>query len=625
MSRPSSHEARKNPENDRARAFARRALFAGTVQAGLFSLLGARLAYLQLFDAEQYVTLAEDNRINQRLLIPERGRIFDRFGRPLAINTPTYRLRMVPEQAPDPQAVLDRLAAIIDLSPRQREDALAEMRVRRSFIPVSLREDLTWDEVARVSIQAPELPGIILDSAQRRFYPEGEMLAHLLGYLGPANEREQEAGDDPLLNLPDFRLGKNGVERISDLKLRGSAGQSRVEVNALGREIRELQRDPGVPGEDVRLTLDLELQRFVHERLSQELSATAIVMDVTDGAILALSSVPAFAPEDFANGISQRKWSELLNNPRTPLVNKAIAGTYPPGSTFKMLTALAALEAGVVNPSYQAYCPGHMSLGRSRFHCWKRGGHGRLNMRQAIERSCDVYFYDIARKVGVDKIAEIANRFGLGGTTGIDLPGEKGGLIPTRAWKRSTFDDIWHPGETLVIGIGQGYVSATPLQLATMTARLANGRLAVTPWLGTPPTEPFAPLTVNPAHLDVVREGMHMVVYGERGTARRAKVSLEGVELAGKTGTSQVKRITAADRASGRYKRDDIPWRERDHALFVAFAPYINPRYAVTVVVEHGESGSRTASPIARDIMDKTLRLNPARHSITTAALDQPR
>jgi penicillin-binding protein 2 len=426
---------------------------------------------------------------------------------------------------------------------------------------------------------------------------------------------EQAEDPDPLLHLPEFRIGKSGIEHSYDRVLRGRAGLSRVEVNALGREIRELGRQEGVAGEDIRLSLDLELQRFAIDRLSAQPAASAVVLDARTGGVMALASVPSFDPRLFSGRLRHGTWQELSTDPRTPLVNKCIRGQYPPGSTFKIVTAMAALEHGI-SPDHTVFCSGSTSLGRAVFHCWKEHGHGSIALTQALAQSCDVYFYDVARRVGVDALAAMATRFGFGTTLGIDLPGEQPGLIPTTAWKRATLGESWQKGETLVCGIGQGYVSATPLQLAVMAARVANGGLGVTPWLvppapGTPPPEPIG---VSAASLALVLGGMREVVHGARGTARAADLGLPGVELAGKTGTAQVRRISRADRAAGRHKRTDIPWIERHHALFVCAAPFADPRYAVAVVVEHGQSGAAAAAPIARDIMRRALQLDPAGH-----------
>jgi penicillin-binding protein 2 len=603
-------------EADRWRAFSRRtALLAGT-QLGLLGLLAGRLYDLQVLEADQYALLADENRINHRLLPPERGRIFDRHHVAIARNVPTYRVRIVPEQAGEMRRTLAALGRLIDLPPGRIDAVLAEARARRSFVPITVREDLVWDEVARIAVRAPELPGVGLDAGLVRQYPAGRAAAHVLGYVGPVSERELNG--DPLLELPEFRHGKAGIERRYDGALRGEAGLSRFEVNALGREIKELYREDGKAGADLELTIDLRLQRYVQARIRQEQSASAVVLDVHSGEVLALASVPGFDPNAFTNGLSGASWHELITDPRAPLVNKAISGRYPPGSTFKMVVALAALEAGATDPEHEVYCPGFMQLGNHRFHCWRRWGHGRLTLVEAIEQSCDVYFYELARKVGIDAIAAMARRFGLGQRLALDLPGEQPGLVPDRDWKLGARGEPWQKGETLVVGIGQGYLQATPLQLAVMTARIANGGRAVLPWLVRPPygkaaSEPPASLGISERALSLVRQGMDRVVNGERGTARQARLDERLGTLAGKTGTAQVMRISRSERLSGVRDNEDKPWEERDHALFVAFAPMEAPRYAVSVVIEHGGSGSKAAAPVARDIMRRALELDVSR------------
>jgi penicillin-binding protein 2 len=607
-------------DSERHRSFSRRALLVAGAQMALFGGLATRLWHLQVDQGERYRLLAEDNRINQRLLVPPRGRILDRRGRELARNVPTYRVRIVRERARDAKATLEALGRLIAIADARRAAVLAELGAVRGFHPVTIRDDLAWHEVARVAVNMPDLPGIVLDAIDVRAYPHGEALAHVLGYLGPPAGPDQAADPDPLLRLPEFRIGRSGIEQAYDRRLRGGAGLTRVEVNAVGRELRELSRDEPAAGSDLELSLDLDLQRYCFERLSGELAASTVVLDVTSGAVRALASVPSFAPSAFQSRLSPRLWKELRDNPRTPLVNKCIRGQYPPGSTFKMITALAALEAGVA-PTARVGCSGVYALGNARFHCWKEHGHGSVAMGQAIEQSCDVYFYDMARRVGVDAIASVASRLGLGAPTGLDLPGELPGLIPTRAWKREKLSQPWHQGETLVTGIGQGFVLATPLQLALMTARMCNGGKAVRPWLVRTEDAPEpAGLGVPAEHLAIVLRGMRDVVHGGRGTARQAALGLPGVEMGGKTGTSQVKRISRADRLAGKHKRRDRPWEERDHALFVCFAPYDAPRFAVSVIVEHGEGGSRAAAPIARDVMRRALELFPAEGERTVAA-----
>jgi penicillin-binding protein 2 len=605
---------------DRTRSFTRRALVVGGLQTALFGLLAGRLWQLQVDQSPQYSLLAEENRVSQRLTVPPRGRILDRNGEILARNRPSYRVRIIRENTRDLDATLDALARLIPLDARQRAEIVHLARTQRAFLPVLVREGLSWDEVTAVAVHSPHLPGVVLDSTLLREYPHAEVLAHVLGYVGPVNKEEQALDFDPLMRLPEFRIGKNGIEHSYDQQLRGRAGRRRVEVNAIGREIRELDRDDGEPGEDVRLSLDMELQQFAYERLSAELSASSVVVDVNTGAVLALASVPSFDPTAFLGRLSHQQWKEWRDSPRTPLVNKCIRGQYPPGSTFKMITGLAALEAGLVTPNYDVFCGGYTSLGNARFHCWK--SHGRVAFHEALSQSCDVYFYDLARRVGVDGIATMAKRFGLGDTLGLDIPGEQPGLVPTSQWKRETLGESWQRGETLVIGIGQGFMLTTPLQLAIMTARMCNGGRAVKPWFvrdGREPLPEVGSIGVSKVNLDHALKGMQMVVNAQRGTAHRHRLTLPDVQMGGKTGTSQVRRITRAERAAGLHKRKDRPWEHRHHALFVCYAPTAAPRYAISVIVEHGQSGSAAAAPIARDIMTKVLELDPSGRSLSVS------
>jgi penicillin-binding protein 2 len=606
-----------NREAERLRSFSRRTLLIGAGQLAVFGALAGRLYYLQVVAADQYALLADENRINHRLLPPARGVVRDRNGVSLAGNRPTYRVLVIPEQAKDVAATLDAVGRLIPLAPERVAEVLAEAGRRRAFVPITIRDDLAWWELSRIAVHAPELPGVALDSGLLRDYPLREVTAHVVGYVGPVAESELDG--DSVLELPEFRIGKNGIEKTYESLLRGRAGISRYEVNALGREIKQLYRQDGEPGADLDLTIDLELQRQVHRRLAKEQSASAVVLDVHGGEVLALASVPAFDPGAFGNGLSRDLWQALTTDPRAPLMNKAIAGQYPPGSTFKMIVALAALEAGVATPDLKVNCPGHLRFGSHTFHCWKRGGHGELALVDAVAQSCDVYFYELARKVGVDPIAAMARRFGLGARLGIDLPGERAGLVPDKAWKLATLGERWHQGETLVVGIGQGFLQATPLQLAVMAARLATGR-AVLPSLvrggaaqSLTAAGPAPPIGVSDWSLTFVRRGMFEVVNGEKGTARAQRLNLAGLAMAGKTGTSQVRRISRSERLTGLRKNEEKPWEERDHALFVAFAPFHEPRYALAVVVEHGGSGSTSAAPIARDIMAKVLELDPTR------------
>ena len=599
------------PRSDRR--LTRRGLLLLGAQAGMMGLLAWRMRRLQVEQSSEFRLLAEENRINIRLIPPARGRIFDAQGRPLAANRSNYRIAMVRERTPDPEAVLEELSRLIPISAREREKALTEMRRKSAFVPVTVAEHLAWEDFARVAANAPALPGVEVEAGLTRYYPEGADFAHVVGYVGRVNERELKAdgGATPLLQIPDFQIGKSGVELREETRLRGSEGISRIEVNALGRVIRELDRKEGDPGDDLQLAVDLDLQRYAMERLGGE-SAAAVMMDVTNGDVALLASSPGFEPNQFVFGISSRNWKALLDDPYRPLANKTVSGLYPPGSTFKMVVALAALEAGALDPAEKIFCNGRYKLGDRYFHCWRRGGHGHVDLNQSLEQSCDVFYYEIAKRVGIEAITNMANRLGLGVRHDLPLPAVREGLTPTKAWKKRVHDQSWLIGDSLNAGIGQGYVLASPLQLAVMTARLATGR-AVVPRLirgrrGLPLSDPQAPLLdVNPAHLRMVREGMDSVVNSRRGTARKSRIAEENNRMAGKTGTSQVRRITKAERAAGVIRNEDLPWERRDHALFVCYAPMDRPRYACAVVVEHGGGGSAAAAPIARDLMMRAL------------------
>jgi penicillin-binding protein 2 len=607
-------------EPGRNRLFSRRATLLLGGQLGLFGLLAGRLYWLQVVESEKYQVLSDTNRISLRLVPPVRGKILDRRGEALAVNRPNYRIVLIPELTGNVATTLDVLGNLLSIGEADRRRILRDVARKRRFVPIVIKDNLTWDDVSRIAVNTQDLPGVQFDVGFSREYPLGSDLAHLVGYVAPP--AESDLTGDPLLELPDFRIGRNGIERVYDLAMRGRGGTSQVEVNAVGRPIRELSRSDGDPGLDIALTIDAGLQRFCMQRLSREESAAAVVLEVGTGEVLAAVSWPSFDPNDFATGIPAGLWRQLLADTRGPLTNKAVSGMYAPGSTYKMLVALAALEAGVVTPDQRIACPGHMDLGDNRFHCWKRGGHGAVDMVEAIKQSCDVYFYEIARRCGIDRIAAMSRRFGLGQVLGVDLPAERSGLIPTRAWKEGLYKKPWAQGDTLVAGIGQGFVLSTPLQLAVMTARMVNGGRAIDPHLVRDRVEgrsllaradAAAPsLGIPPAHLTLMLKAMSGVVNDPRGTAFRARIEEPEFAMGGKTGTSQVRRITAQERASGMRKPHEVPWNERDHALFVGYAPVREPRYACAAIVEHGGGGSAIAAPIVRDILLEAQRRDSA-------------
>lgn len=612
-----------NRDSEWVRMFNRRAAVIAGGQAVLVSTLVGRLYYLQVVESKRYAMLAEDNRINMQLLPPPRGRILDRFGQPLAINQQNFRVLIVPEQARALSETLEALGQIIPLSDFDRERIKKEASRKRGFLPVTVHENLTWEDMSRIQVNAPDLPGVMIDLGLTRYYPQHENAAHLLGYVAAVDEADLNG--DPLLQLPGFRVGKEGIEKVFDDSLRGKAGASQIEVNAYGRVIRELDRKEGEPGADVVLTIDERIQHYAAERLEGE-SASVVVMDVHTGDLLALVSNPSFDANAFSRGLTNDEWKALSTNDHKPLVNKAVAGQYSPGSTFKLVVTLAALENQVISPEQTVSCNGRYVLGNYVKRCHKV--HGTVNMQRAISVSCDVYFYEIARRMGVDKIAAMARKLGLGDVSGIGLPGEQRGLVPTEAWKKAARNEKWSPGDTLNVGIGQGDVLATPLQLAVMAARVANGGLEVKPRLVRPATGAESPdiaadlpsLGISETHLGILKEGMFDVVNGPPGatTAMTARLRFKDPErrdwtLSGKTGTAAVRRVSVAEREAGARDPAELPWHLRDNALFVAFAPSHQPRYAIAVVVDHAMGGGgKIAAPIARDIMERVLDLDPS-------------
>jgi len=620
-------------DDQKYKIFTRRAsLIAGGMLVLSSSLVG-RLYYLQVVSRDQYRLLADKNRISLRLLAPERGKILDRHGHGLAVNRTDYRVNIIPEQAEDVEQTLEALNAILPVSERRRKRILRAVKRQRAFLPVMVAENLDWETFARVNINIPELPGIQPDMGITRFYPEQDLLAHIVGYVSSVNE--SEIGEDPLLELPGFKIGKNGMERILDQKLRGRAGNSKVEVNVMGRVIRELSRKDSIAGDTLNLTIDRDIQKFTADRVRDE-SAAVVVMDVHNGEILALTSTPAFDPNDFNLGISQKKYDALLNDARKPLINKTVQGEYPPGSTFKMIVALAALEAGVIDKNEKIFCNSRYEIGNTTKYCWKRGGHGYVSMVEAIAGSCDVYFYEIAGRVGIDRIHDMAARFGLGRKFGIDIPGEKDGINPSKGWKLAYRGQRWQGGDTANVGIGQGDVLVTPLQLAVMTSRLVNGGKAVTPKILAPDSGDEAEAGATPAperipfdrrNLAIVLQGMDAVINSPKGVAYATRMKEKGLSFAGKTGSAQVRRISKAERDEGVRKNEEKPWIERDHALFVGYGPVENPRYAVSVIVEHGGGGSKKAAPIARDVLKYMFnqeRPAESRNAAISAGSDRP-
>lgn len=592
-----------NSEVAREQMFTRRALFIGAAQGALGLVLAGRMAYLSIFEQEKYKLLAEDNRVSIRLIPPRRGWIVDRYGKPLALNQPDYRLEIIPEQVANLDETLTALSQLLRLPPEELERIRNAAQTQPAYLPIEVAAGIDWQDFATINVRLPDYDGVQPVRGFTRFYPDGPAVGHLLGYVGaPTREQYLEAGRDPLYLHPAFKLGKDGIEKVLDEPLRGKSGARRVEANARGRVLRELSTLPDTPGDVVKLTIDRDLQAYTARRIGPE-SASVVVMDVWTGDVLTLVSMPAFDPNSFSDGISHKEWNALTSDDHNPLINKTIQGLYPPGSTFKPITALAALDAGIL-PTETVHCSGRYMLGSHAFHCWRRGGHGTVDFKRAIYQSCDVYFYHMSRQIGIDRIATMARRFGLGmDYESLALPNQRDGIVPDQAWKRRRYDTAWLPGETLNAAIGQGYTITSPLQLAVMTARIASGRQVVPRLIDQGNRKSAPKLDVPEGNLALVQQAMSDVVNFGGGTAGRARLPVPGVLMAGKTGTAQVRRISAAERAGGVISNNQLPWKFRDHALFIAFAPVEAPRYAISVVVEHGGGGSVVAAPIARDIM----------------------
>ena len=589
----------------------RRTAILGAGGLGVFGVLSGRFYQLQVAESENYAALSEENRFNYQTVLPSRGIVRDRFGEPLAANTLDYRVDIVAEQVRDLDITLDALSDVIPLSERELERIRKDVRRKPGFVPVTVKDHLEWDDFAALNMRVHALPGVVPTAGEGREYSSDGIFSHVLGYVGAANDRDVERDDDPLLLQPAFRIGKTGVEQAADKRLRGQAGRLRVEVNARGRVVREWPEpgDAAKTGSDVWLTLDAPLQRFAAEAFADDSGGLAVV-DVMTGELRVLLSMPTFDANLFVSGLTQADMDRLNGDEKRPQYNKVLSGGYPPASTYKMAVMMAALESRKVDPAKPVFCGGKVRLGNRLFHCWKRQGHGRMDMRDALKNSCDTYFYEIAQTIGIEAIADAARKLGLGQTYDLGVAGEKRGIVPDPEWKQTRMGSGWRTGDTLNASIGQGFVLASPLQLAVMSARLANGRQAVTPSLfaGVDQAEP-APLDFRPGNVSYVQDAMWSVTSEMGGTAYRADpMGLGEIQMAGKTGTAQVRGISRAERAAGVRKNKDLPWKYRDHSIFVGYAPYVNPRFAVGCVVEHGGSGSGRAAEITRAVLGEALR-----------------
>ncbi|MBP9829596.1 MAG: penicillin-binding protein 2 [Proteobacteria bacterium] len=573
----------------------------------LTGLLG-RLIHLQIFNRDYYRTLADRNRIQTRFIAPPRGQIIDNTGKALAINQSVYRCLITPESQINIDDEVKLLESVLGLSKQQAKE-LKRQLIQQSKIAAIVKENLTWEEMATLQLKFPDLPGLLIEKSQIRQYVYPDILCHVIGYVAQASQKDLD--EYSLAPIPGLRIGKNGLEKKFQQILNGEPGVQRVEVNAKRRIVRTIDQIDPKAGKDLEVTLNLELQEKIFRILEPHRSASAVVMDVNTGAIRAMVSKPGYDSNLFVKGIQKGDWKNLLTHEDQPLINKAIAGQYAPGSIFKMIVALAGLKEGVIDRDSHVFCPGHYNLGSHVFHCWtwKRGGHGTVNLERAIAESCDVYFYHVALKIGALKIVEMASRFQLGQLTNIELDGEKKGLIPSLEWAKFRKGFFKQKGNALNISIGQGVILSTPIQMARMIAMLINGGKIISPHLVKKETDSPEMIVdgIQPCWLEWIQQAMNKCVNDPRGTANRANPHLNDWTFGGKSGSAQVCRITMAQRADGTYK--DLPYHLKDHAIFVGYAPIEKAQHAVSVIIEHGMSGGGVAGPVAGQILQAARHL----------------
>ena len=583
-------------------SFDRRSMVIGGVQGGLGILLASRLGYLSILQNEKYKLESESNRVNLSLIPPRRGWILDRHGSPLASNRADFRVDVIPERMTNEGYTIGELAKLLRLSPVDLQDLQDKLDKSHGFAPVEVASGLDWDRFAAVSVHLPDLPGVVTQRGFSRYYPTGPSVGHLVGYVGAASAEEYEKEKDPLLVTPGYKVGKDGLEKIFEKRLRGYPGARRVEVTAGGRVVRDLETREDVPGKPIKLTIDGPLQDYAARRIGLE-SGAVVAVDLATGGLLAMASMPSYDPNSFSDGIGRIEWKMLADDDHVPLRNKVLRGLYPPGSTVKPMVALSFLEAGL-HPDESVFCGGGLRVGNRVFHCWNRRGHGQVNMAKGIYQSCDVYFYHFAQRIGMDPIAVMARRLGLGQEfPNLPVIGQSYGTVPDPAWKQRKYGKEWALYDTVNATIGQGYFLVNPLQQAVMAARIASGRKLMPSLLYTPNAAQAPSLGIPQDHLDIIHKAMSDVVNGP-GTAHKAALPLKDVLIAGKTGTAQVVGLNVGNGKGGL-------WKHRDHGHFICFAPADKPRYAVAVVIEHG-GGSSAAYPIARDVMTYLFDPNKA-------------
>ena len=608
---------------NKANLISRRMFILSTIKVGVFVSIISRLFYLQISENIKYRSLSDKNRFREWKLVPQRGIIEDFFGNKIADNTQTFQLYMTPEDVPNLEELFFKLSKIIDFNETKRKRLIKRLKKRKPWEPIIVSDNLSWPEFSKLNLFLHEMQGVKPVVALARKYSEDGSSSHIVGYVSEVSVKDLESTEWLReINVPGLKIGKNGLEKFLNKRIVGQPGIQRFEVNAYGKRIKELELFKGNAGENFRTTIDQEVQKFTSELIKKK-SGSVCVMDIYTGDIVSLVSNPTFDPNKFVHGISQEDWQALIKDTKKPLINKSMAGLYPPGSTIKPIVALSALENDVISPKFTVECRGSVDLYDRTYHCWKEKGHGFMNLRNGIKQSCDIYFYEVARRLGVDRLSVTAKQFGLGQKVLGTFLEERSGVVPNTKWKLKNIGKGWYLGETLIAGIGQGYFQSTPIQLCLMTAQLANGGYKIKPKIiyneqdfqttTEDGEEKFKKLYRNQENVKFVLDAQFGATNEPMGTSYRSRHVKPEYIFAGKTGTSQTRTITAEEREL-KLKQKDLPYKKRDHALFTAFAPYKNPRYAFSVVIEHGGTGSSGAAPIAKKVIRKVLD----RHKLRT-------
>lgn len=578
----------------------RRTFILFLLKLSLFSAVGWRLYNIQILDSSKYKTMSKKNQIDLEIIFPVRGKIFDRNKVLIAKNEKVYDVYLIPENTKSINNTLNALSQFIDIDFAKRRKIIELSTQVKKFEKIKIFENISWSVLEKIETNKYNLEGIFIAEDYLRVYPYRDQLSHLLGYISKPNQQELTL---PFISkMPNLDIGKEGLEKSFNPLLVGKAGQREIEVNSNGRIIREISKVDSIRGEEVSLSIDLRIQQYAINLLKSHRAGSINVINIKNGEILCMASTPTYDPNKIIQKPNKEYWESILANSLSPLTNRSIQGLYSPGSTFKMIVAIAALKHGIINIDTTHSCTGKIGFGNRLYHCWKTNGHGKMNVMDAIKQSCDVFFYEISKKLGIDKIAEVAKDFGLGQSYDISMPNQKTGIVPNKKWKKEKIGESWYAGETLISAIGQGFVLTNPFQLAVMTSIIASNGKIVEPTIIKDNPVSFKTNEKYSNEIKIIKKAMFQVVNEKKGTAFKSR--LEDIKFAGKTGTSQVRRISLSERESDDFREKEQEWKNRDHALFVGYMPYDNPKYSISVIIEHGGSGASTAAPIAKQIFN---------------------